>query len=73
MINSKDISKNSKIIDIRNIDNIIKIFLNDGRVINIKNKKLIEVNNLGIRNIIKISFQDGSMLVYTESGKTVIF
>ena len=73
LINDKDISKNSSIIAIRNYNDFIEIFLSNGDVLVIKDKKLIKINNLDVGKIIKISFENNNIIVHTESKKTVIF
>ena len=73
LISNKEISKKSKIIAIRNIDNNIEIFLNNGDVLIINNKKLIEIKNLNVNNINNIIFEKQNIIINTESGKTVIF
>ena len=73
LINDKDISKNSSIIAIRNYNAFIEIFLSNGDVLEIKDKKLIKINNLDVGKIIKISFENNNIIVHTESKKTVIF
>ena len=73
LINDKDISKNSSIIAIRNYNAFIEIFLSNGDVLEIKDKKLIKINNLDVGKIIKISFEKNNIIVHTESKKTVIF
>ncbi len=73
LINDKNISKNSSIIAIRNYNAFIEIFLSNGDVLEIKDKKLIKINNLDVGKIIKISFENKNIIVHTESKKTVIF
>jgi len=73
LIFNDDLSKNSKIIGIRNYNNNIEIFLNNGDVLTINDKKLIKIINLNVGKIKKISFERDKIIVQTESSKTVIF
>ena len=73
LIEIKDVSSNSKIVAIRSIGKNIEIFLNDGDVLVINNKKLIEKNNLDIKNIKSIYFKNKKIIVNTHTGKTVVF
>ena len=73
MIESEDISAKSSIIAIRNIGEKIEIFLNNGDILLIHNKKLIEINNLDIKNIKSIVFEKNNIIVNTDNEKTIIF
>ena len=73
MIEDDKISKKSNIKNIKNIDRNLKIFLDNGDVLDIYNKQLMNINNLGVKNINKIYFQDESMIVNTNTGKIIIF
>tara|TARA_B100000029_G_scaffold508603_1_gene595904 strand:- start:219 stop:1403 length:1185 start_codon:yes stop_codon:yes gene_type:complete len=73
IIDNKKISKNSSIIAIRNINTNIEIFLSNGDILIINNKEIIEIKNLGEGKIKKITFIDQNVIIYTKSGKTLIF
>ena len=73
VIDSKDISSKSLIIAIRSIGENIEIFLNNGDVLVIHNKKLIKINNLKIKNIKSVVFDKENIIVNSENGKIVIF
>ena len=73
VIDNKKINKKSKIIFIRNILDNIKIYLNNGDVLTINNKELIEIYNIGINKIRNINFDEKNIIVNTENGKTIIF
>ena len=73
LIENKDISPKSTIVSIRSFDNNIEVFLSNGDVLTIRNRKLIEINNLNVKNIKKIFFDKKNIIVITDSGKTVIF
>ena len=73
LINDKKISKKSKIIAIRNYKTNIELFLNNGDVLTISNKKLINITNLDLGKIDNVSFEKQNIIVYTKSGKIVIF
>ena len=72
LINDKKISKNSIIIAIRNIGNNIEIFLDNGDILTINNKKLIEIKNLGVKKIKNITFDKQNIIINTQSGKIII-
>ena len=73
LIESKDISVKSKIIAIRNFEDNIEIFLNNGDILIINNSQLIEIKNLDIKNIQNIIFEKKNIIVNSGSGKTLIF
>ncbi|MBT3777472.1 MAG: PQQ-binding-like beta-propeller repeat protein [Pelagibacteraceae bacterium] len=73
LIEDRHISQKSSIIAIRSIEENIEIFLKNGDVLVIHNKKLLEINNVGIKNIKSIFFKDTNIIVNTDSGKTVVF
>ena len=73
MINDKTISKNSDIISVRNYNDDIEIFLDNGDIITISDKKLIGIRNLNVGKILKITFEYNNIIVHTKSSKTVIF
>ena len=67
------ITKKSRIINVRNTDTNIEIFLSNGDIVVVNEKKLIEVKNLNINNIEYISFENKNIIIGTKNGKTVIF
>ena len=73
LINDKNISKTSSIIASRNIENNIEIFLDNGQVLIINNKKLIEIKKLDVGKIKNIIFENKNIIVNTLSGKIIIF
>ncbi len=73
LINDDRISKKSEILDIRNTNTDIEIFLTNGDVLTINNKELVAVNNLNVGKVKKISFERHNIIVNSESGKTIIF
>ncbi len=73
LINDKTISKNSDIISVRNYNDDIEIFLDNGDIITISDKKLIGIRNLNVGKILKITFEYNDIIVHTKSSKTVIF
>ena len=73
LIKNNDISEKSSIVAIRELGENIEIFLNNGQVVVIHGKELLEINNLGIKNIKNIAFEKKYIIVNTDSGKTVIF
>jgi len=73
LINDDKISKNSSIIAIRNYNRNIQIFLSNGDVLTINNKKLTNIFNLEIGNIVNISFIENKLIATTKNGKIVIF
>jgi len=73
LIDNKKISKKANIKEIRNSNENIQIFLNNGDVLIIKNKKFIEKNNLGISNINNVIFKENNIIINTESGKIAIY
>ncbi|MBT3901787.1 MAG: hypothetical protein HOF20_02910, partial [Pelagibacteraceae bacterium] len=73
LIEDRHISQKSSIIAIRSIEENIEIFLKSGDVLVIQNKKLLEINNIGIKDIKSIFFKDTNIIVNTDSGKTVVF
>ena len=73
LIESNSISSKSVIIASRNVGKNIEIFLDNGDVLVINNKKLIEVKNLDINNIHSVNFDKNNIIINTNSGQTVIF
>ena len=51
----------------------IEIFLSNGDVLVIQNKELVEINNIGIKNIKSIVFEKLNMIVTDDTGKIFIF
>ena len=73
LIHADKISKTSVIIAVRNYNTNIEIFLNNGDVLTINNKKLNEIYNLDVGKVKNISFRKQNIIVNTKSGKTLIF
>lgn len=73
LIENKNISLKSKLVAIRSINENIEIFLDDGNILIINDKKLIEFNNLNINHIKSIMFDNNNMIINTDNEKTVIF
>ena len=73
LIDNKKISKKASIKGIRNSNENIEIYLNNGDIISIKNKKFVEKKDLGISNINNLNFDNNNIIVNTESGKTIIY
>ena len=73
LINDKKISKNALIIAVRNHKTNLEIFLNNGDILIISNKELVEIKDMDVGKIKKISFSKQKTIVYTERGKTIIF
>jgi len=73
LIHADKISKTSAIIAVRNYNTNIEIFLNNGDVLTINNKKLNEIYNLDVGKVKNISFRKQNIIVNTKSGKTLIF
>ena len=73
LIDNKKISKKASIKGIRNSNENIEIYLNNGDIISIKNKKFVEKKDLDISNINNLNFDNNNIIVNTESGKTVIY
>jgi len=73
LIHADKISKTSVIIAVRNYNTNIEIFLNNGDVLIINNKKLNEIYNLDVGKVKNISFRKKNIIVNTKSGKTLIF
>ena len=73
LIDNKKITKKASIKAIKNYDDNIEIFLNNGDVIIIKEKKFIEKKDLGVSKINNINFENNNIIVNTESCKTIIY
>ncbi len=73
LINDNKISKKSNIVAVRNYKTNIELFLRNGDVLTINNKELIKITNLDVGKVDNISFEKQNIIVYTKSGKTVIF
>jgi len=73
LIDNKKISKKATIKGIRNSKENIEIYLTNGDIISIKNKKFVEKKDLGINNINNLNFKKNNIIVNTESGKTIIY
>ena len=73
LIDNKKISKKSTIKGIRNFNENIVVFLSDGDVVIIKNKKFLEKKDLGISKINNVNFEKNNIIVNTDSGKTIIY
>ena len=67
------ISKKSNILTIRNINSEIEVFLDNGDVLIINNKKLINIDNIGVKDIGKIKFTIQNLIVNLKNGKIIIF
>ncbi|MDB2349258.1 hypothetical protein N9W05_02675, partial [Alphaproteobacteria bacterium] len=57
LISDKKISKKSEIVNVRNYETNIEVFLNNGDVLSIKNKELQSIKNLDIGKVDHISFE----------------
>ena len=73
IIENKKINKKSKIIAIRNLQDNIEIYLDNGEILIINNKELVNINDLGVKNINNITFETQRVIVSTNTGKYIIF
>ncbi len=73
LISDEKISEKSEIVAVRNYKENIEIFLNNGEVLTINNKKLIDITNLDVGKINYISFEKQSIIVYSKNKKNIIF
>ena len=72
LIDSK-LNKNSKILNINVINEMLTIFLNDGKILIINDKKINEVLNLKLKGIKSIDFINNKIIARLENGKIGIF
>jgi hypothetical protein len=73
LISDKKISKKSEIVNVRNYETNIEVFLSDGDVLSIKNKELKSIKNLDIGKVDHISFEKQNIIIYAKNKKTLVF
>ena len=66
-------SKKSEIVNVRNYETNIEVFLSDGDVLSIKNKELKSIKNLDIGKVDHISFEKQNIIIYAKNKKTLVF
>ena len=69
----KIINEDAKIISIRNINNNINVFFDNGIILEINNNEIINLINLKIKNINLLYFQNNRIFFSLNNGKTIIF
>ena len=67
------IDKKDKIIKIQNLNDYLYIFINNGKVIVIKDKKIFKVLDIKIKNINLIYFQNNKLFASLDNGKTILY
>ena len=72
LISDKKISKKSEIVNVRNYETNIEVFLSNGDVLSIRNKELESINNLDIGKVDHISFEKQNIIIYAKN-KTLVF
>ena len=73
IIEDKNISKNASIIGVRNHIDSIEIFLDNGDILEINNKKINSITNMDVGKIMNISLDKKNIIVQTKNKKTIIF
>ncbi len=73
LISDKKISKKSEIVNVRNYETNIEVFLSNGDVLSIKNKELKNIKNLDTGKIDHISFEKQNIIIYAKNKKTLVF
>ena len=73
LISDKKISKKSKIVTVRNYKTNIEIFLSNGDLLTINNKKLTNITDLNTGNINDVSFEKQNIIIYSKNNKIIIF
>jgi hypothetical protein len=73
LISDKKISKKSKIINVRNYESNIEVFLSNGDILSIRNKELKSIKNLDTGKVDHISFQKQNIIIYAKNKKTLVF
>ena len=73
LISDKKISKKSKIVNVRNYKTNIEIFLSNGDLLTINNKKLKNITDLNTGKIIDVTFEKQNIIVYSKNNKIIIF
>ena len=72
-ISDKKISKKSKIVNVRNYKTNIEIFLSNGDLLTINNKKLKNITDLNTGKINAVTFEKENIIVYSKNNKIIIF
>ena len=73
LISDKKISKKSEIVNVRNYETNIEVFLSNGDVLSIRNKELESIKNLDIGKVDHISFEKQNIIIYAKNKKTLVF
>ena len=73
LISDKKISKKSEIVNVRNYETNIEVFLSNGDVLSIRNKELESIKNLDIGKVDHISFENQNIIIYAKNKKTLVF
>jgi hypothetical protein len=73
LISDKKIPKKSEIVNVRNYETNIEVFLSNGDVLSIRNKELESIKNLDIGKVDHISFEKQDIIIYAKNKKTLVF
>jgi hypothetical protein len=73
LISDKKISKKSEIVNVRNYEASIEVFLSNGDVLSIINKELNSIKNLDTGKVDHISFEKQNIIIYAKNKKTLVF
>ena len=73
LISDKKISKKSEIVNVRNYETNIEVFLSNGDVLSIRNKELKNIKNLDTGKVDHISFEKQNIIIYAKNKKTLVF
>ncbi len=73
IISDEKISKKSEIVNVRNYEKNIEVFLSNGDVLTINNKELTNITNLDVGKIEDVSFEKQNIIIYAKNKKTLIF
>ena len=66
-------TKNTKIVDVKNFDSNIYIFLSNGKVLVLNSNKLLNILDIKLKNINLLYFQNDNIFASLDNGKTVLF
>ena len=73
LIQNKKISKKIEIINIETFENYINIFMDNGQLLRISNNQNLIIEDLKVKNINSIYFQNKNMFISLDNGKTAIY
>ena len=73
MFSTLRLMRQPSLINIKHFNDILYVFLDNGKIVLIKNNLIYDVIDLKIKNISLIYFQNNKLFASLDNGKTIIY